>query len=154
MTPWIWDPVSQGHYLHGTKHKTWRNSNQQSSLNRSKFWTAQPLWRAAMAINTLTPNIMNMVMGIISLYIIQWTQASWLQVSFFNVSWWALCTEAVHISPRYFPLHFGFFAYPFIHELKDGHLAQSTPKYALQSLRVLQQIYRDSTGTSSNNPLQ
>jgi hypothetical protein len=39
----------------------------------------------AVAINTLRPNIMNMVVGIISLYnIIQWTQASWLEVSFFK----------------------------------------------------------------------
>jgi hypothetical protein len=140
------DPVSQGHYLHRTKHKIWRNSNQQSLLNRSKFWTAQPLWRAAMAINTLT-SIMNMVMWIISLYnIIQWTQAARLEVSFFNVSRWALCTEAVRMaSPRYFLLHLGFFTHPFIHELKDSHLTQSTPQYALQSPRVPQQIYRDST---------
>ena len=108
-----------------------------------------------MAINTLTP-IMNMVMGIISLYnIIQWTQAAQLEVSFFNVSLWALCTEAVRItSPRYFLLHLGFFTHPFIDELKDSHLAQSTLKYALQSLRVPQQIYRDSTETTSNNPFQ
>lgn len=70
-TPWMEDPVSQGHYLHRTKQKTWRNSNQQSLLNRSKFRTARPLWPASMAINTLSPNIMNMVMGIISLYNIQ-----------------------------------------------------------------------------------
>ena len=82
-TPRVGDPVSQGHYLHRTKHKTWRNSNQQSLLNRSKFWTTQPLWRAAMAINALTPDIMNMVMGIIRLYnIIQWTKASQLEVLF------------------------------------------------------------------------
>ena len=141
-TPYMGDPVSQGHYPHRTKHKSWRNSNQQSLLNRSKFWTVQPLWQAAMAINTLTLNIMTMVMGIISLYnIIQWTQTSWLEMSSFNVSWWALCTEAVRmISPRYFPSHSGFFTHPFIPELKCSHLDQSIPKYALQSLRVPQKM--------------
>jgi hypothetical protein len=58
-TPLMEDSVSQGHYLHRTKHKTILVKQ----VRVLECATTVMITVTAMAINTFTPNIMNMVMG-------------------------------------------------------------------------------------------